>query len=136
MESASVRHEDGTVDIFERAQGGADIDAQRLERLYWDEIRRLTLGFARFSGDAIRLLGVWPVVLRFGPLVDGRRAIRGGLVVRSAGGTIGWRADAAETSVVVEGFAPRLRGPLWRLQLTFHYLVGRRFVARVRREVR
>jgi hypothetical protein len=35
----------------------------------------------------------------------------------------------------VEGFAPLLQGSLWRLELSFHDLVGRRFLARVAREV-
>jgi hypothetical protein len=40
------------------------------------------------------------------------------------------------TSVAVEGFTPLLREPLWRLESSFHDLVGRRFLARVAREVR
>ena len=134
METVSVRHEDGTVDIFERAEGRASFDTERLETLYWDEIRRATLGCVRFSRGGLRLFGAWPSLLRFGPLVDGRRAIVGGLMAGRAGGTVAWRADGAWTSVAVERFAPFLRGPLWRIQLAFHYLVGRRFVARVARE--
>jgi len=136
MESISVKHEDGTIDTCQRANLGARLDALRLEQLYWDEIRRLTLGLAQFSKSTIRLLGVWPVVLRFGPLVDGRRAILGGLFARRPGGAIVWRSDGEYTSVAVEGFAPLLRGPLWRLESSFHDLVGRRFLARVAREVR
>ena len=135
MESVSVTHDNGTVDIFERVQMAATVAARDLEPLYWDEIRRLTLGLARFSSGSIRLVFVVPLLL-FGPLVDGRREILGGLLTRRAGGTIAWQADGEQTSVVVEGFAPLLRGPLWRAQLAFHYLVGRRFVARVAREVR
>ncbi len=114
----------------------ASLDALRLEELYWDEIRRVTLGVVRFSSSRIRLLGLWPVVLCFGPSVDGRRAILGGLAARRPGGTIAWRADGEFASVAVEGFAPLLRGPLWRLESSFHDLVGRRFLARVAREVR
>jgi hypothetical protein len=131
MENVSVRHEDGTIDVFERGQGGVGLDPQRLEQLYWDEIRRATFGLVRFSRGSIRLLGLWPVVLGFGPLVEGRRAIVGGLMVRRPGGSIAWRADGEQASVAVERYAPLLRGPLWRLQLSFHYRVGRRFLARV-----
>lgn len=136
MDSVSVTHEDGTIDSCQRAYLGAQLDALRLEQLYWDEMRRVTLGLAHFSRSTIRLLGVWPVVLRFGPLVDGRRAILGGLFARRPGGTIVWRSDGEYTCVAVEGFAPLLRGPLWRLESSFHDLVGRRFLARVAREVR
>jgi hypothetical protein len=136
MDNLSVRHEDGTIDVLERGQGEVALDPRRLEQLYWEEIRRATFGVVRFSRGAIRLLGLWPVVLRFGPLVDGRRAIAGGLMARRAGGSIAWRADGEQTSVAVERYAPLLRGPLWRLQLSFHYLVGRRFLARVAREAR
>jgi len=136
MENVSVRHEDGTIDVFERGRGEVALDPQRLEQLYWDEIRRATFGVVRFSQGAIRLFGRWPAVLRFGPLVDGRRAIVGGLMARQPGGSIAWGADGEQTSVAVERYTPILRGPLWRLQLSFHYLVGRRFLARVAREAR
>ena len=59
----------------------------------------------------------------------------GGLIASRPGGTIAWRADGEQASVGVEGFAPLLRGSLWRLELSFHDLVGRRFLARVAREV-
>jgi hypothetical protein len=135
MQSVSVKREDGTIDTFQRAHVEAVVDALRLEELYWDEIRRATLGLARFSRDAIRFVGVWPVVLRLGPLVGSRRAILGGLIASRAGGTIAWHADGEQASVEVEGFAPLLQGSLWRLELSFHDLVGRRFLARVAREV-
>jgi len=51
------------------------LDALRLEQLYWDETRRVTFGLARFSRGSIRFVGVWPVIVRFGPLVGGRRAV-------------------------------------------------------------
>jgi hypothetical protein len=134
MESVSVKHDDGTIDSFQRARVGAELDPAQLERLYWDEIRRLTLGAARFSRGAIRVAGLWPAILRFGPLVDGRRAISGGLFARRAGGTISWQVERDETLVSVEGFAPLLGGPLWRLEAWMHNVVGRRFLARVARE--
>ena len=134
MQSVSVKRDDGTIDTYQRAQVEAVVDVSRLEQLYWDEIGRVTLGLARFSRGAIRFVGVWPVLLRLGPAVGGRRAILGGLIARRPGGTIAWRADGEQASVGVEGFAPLLRGSLWRLELSFHDLVGRRFLARVARE--
>ena len=131
-----MKHDDGTIDSYQRAHVGAELDASQLEHLYWDEIRTVTLGCARFSRGAIRVLGVGPAVLRFGPLVDGRRSIVGGLAARRASGTIAWEADGEHAEVSVEGFAPLLRGPLWRLQAWFHELVGKRFLARVAREGR
>jgi hypothetical protein len=131
MESVSVKRDDGTIDSFQRAPAGSRLEPAELERLYWDEIRRVTLGAARFSRDAIRIGGRWPVILRFGPLVEGRRTIAGGLFARRPGGTIGWRADGEETTVSVEGFAPLLAGPLWRVEAWVHTVVGRRFLARV-----
>jgi hypothetical protein len=136
LESVSIKHVDGTIDSLQRAHLGSELDPARLERLYWDEIRRMTLGATRFSRGAIRVGGVWPALLRFGPLVDGRRSISGGMFARRAGGTIGWHADAEHTSVAVEGFAPRLRGPLWRLEARLHDVIGRRFLAAVARETR
>jgi hypothetical protein len=86
MESVSVQHDDGTIDSFQRAHVGSALGPAQLEELYWDEIRRATWGATRFSRGAIRLGGLWPVILRFGPLVDGRRAIAGGLFAPEAGG--------------------------------------------------
>jgi len=93
MNSVSVEHEDGRIDTAQRARVEAKLDALRLEQLYWDETRRVTFGLARFSRGSIRFVGVWPVIVRFGPLVGGRRAVLGGLVARRPGGTIAWRAD-------------------------------------------
>jgi hypothetical protein len=134
MESVSVKHEDGTIDSFQRAHAGSELEPAQLEQLYWDEIRRATWGATRFSRGAIRVAGLWPVILRFGPLVDGRRPIAGGLFARRAGGTIGWEADHERTSVIVQGFAPLLTGPFWRVEATLHDRIGRRFLARVARE--
>jgi hypothetical protein len=134
MESVSVKHDDGTIDTLQSADVGSELGSAQLERLYWDEIRRATLGAARFSRGAIRVGGLWPVILRFGPLVDGRRSIEGGIFARKAGGTISWRVEDERTSVAIEGFAPLLRGPLWRAQTRLHDLIGRRFLSRVERE--
>ena len=129
MESVSVKHEDGTIDSTQRAPGVA-LEPLRLEQLYWEAIRRVTLGSARFSGDAVRLLGLWPVFLRFGPLVHGRRAILGRLIASRPGGTISWRADGVHAAIEVEGFA-RCWGALWRLEVALHDLVAARFLALV-----
>jgi len=129
-------HDDGTFDSFQRAPVGSALDAAVLERLYWDEIRRVTLGAARFSRGALRVAGIWPALLRFGPVVGGRRAIAGGVFARRAGGTIGWSANHEQTSVAVEGFVPLLRGPLWRFEAWLHDVIGRRFLERVIRETR
>lgn len=134
MESVSVMHDDGRFDSFQRAHVGTGLDPAGLERLYWDEIRRVTLGAARFSRGALRVAGIWPALLRFGPVIEGRRAIAGGVFARRAGGTIGWSADHEHTSVAVEGFVPLLRGPFWRFEAWLHDVVGRRFLARVVRE--
>jgi hypothetical protein len=134
MESVSVMHASGTIDTCQRAPIAAAVDVMRLELLYWEAVRRVTLGWVRFSRDSLRFLGVWPVVLRFGPLVDGRRAILGGLFARRPGGTIEWRANGVDVAVDVAGFTPLLRGPLWRIESLLHDLVGRRFLARVARE--
>jgi hypothetical protein len=134
MRSVSVMHANGVVDTCQRAPIAATVDVVRLQGLYWDAVRRVTLGLVRFSEDALRLFGVWPVLLRFGPLVEGRRAILGGLFARRPGGTIEWRANGVDVAVDVTGFTPLLRGPLWRVESLLHDLVGRRFLGRVARE--
>jgi hypothetical protein len=134
MQSVTFRHRDGTIDSSQRARVVTRLSPAELERLYLREIRRVTWGSARFSRGAIRVFGVWPVLLRFGPLVDGRRAIAGGLIARRPGGTIGWFTDTEHTSVNVEGFEPLLRGALWQIEARFHTVVGRRFFARLARE--
>ena len=134
MQSVSVMHASGAVDTCQREPIAGAVDVVRLEVVYWDAVRRVTLGLVRFSEDALRLFGVWPVLLRFGPLVDGRRAILGGWFARRPGGTIEWRANGVDVAVDVTGFTPLLRGPLWRIESLLHDLVGRRFLGRVARE--
>ncbi len=111
MESVSVKHDDGTIDSFQRAHVGSELEPAQLERLYWDEIRRATLGATRFSRGAIRVGGLWPVILRFGPLVDGRRTIAGGLFARRAGRDDRLAGRRRAHVGHVQGFAPLLRGP-------------------------
>ena len=76
------------------------------------------------------------MILRFGPLVEGRRRIAGGLFAASGGWNDRLGREGGQTSVSVEGFTPILRGPLWRIEGWFHTAVGRRFFARVAREAR
>lgn len=134
MQSVNTMHTNGTIDACQRAPIAASVDAVQLELLYWGAVRRVTLGWVQFSGDSLRLLGVWPVLLRFGPSVEGSRAILGGLFARRPGGTIAWHANGTEVEVKVTGFTPLLRGLLWRVESLLHNRVGRRFLARVARE--
>jgi hypothetical protein len=127
-------HAGGTVDTCQRAPIAAAVDVVRLEGWYWEAVRRVTLGWVRFSQDALRLWGVGPVLLRFGPPVDGRRAIIGGFFARRPGGTIAWRANGVEVAVDVTGFTPLLRGPLWLIESLLHDRVAKRFLMRVARE--
>ena len=137
VESGSTRrNDDGTINTFQRARIGIAVDVTRLEHLYWAEVVRATFGLTRFSRDAIRVAGGWPVLLRFGPVLDGRRKILGGWFARRPGGTIAWLSDGVYVAVEVEGFAPLLRGPLWWLESLFHDRVGRLFLEWVELEVR
>lgn len=124
------RHPNGTVDVIQSAGARTARAPHELEQIYWRALRDSTAGAARFSRNAVRVFGVWPVLLRFGPLRDGRRAILGGVFVRRAHGTISWSADGDTVTVTVEGFAPLLRGPLWQVEAWLHALVGRRYIAR------
>lgn len=129
----TFRRDDGTVDVRQTKDIAVRLEPAELEALYWDVIRRSTGGVVRFADGGIRLFGRWPALLRFGPFEAGRRAIAGGLFARRAGGSIGWESSERQTVVYVEGFAPLLRGPLWRVESAVHAFVGRRFFARVAR---
>lgn len=129
----TFRREDGTVDVRQTEDVAVHLEPSVLEALYWDVIRRSTGGVVRFADGALRLFGAGPAILRFGPVAGGRRPITGGLFVRRPGGCIGWESDGQQVSVYVEGFAPLLRGPLWRVESSVHAFVGRRFFARVAR---
>lgn len=131
MKTVTFRRDDGTVDVRQTGPAGGATEPAALEALYWDAIRRSTAGVVRFADGALRLGGIWPAVLRFGPAVEGRRAITGGIFAARAGGCIGWEANGQEVVVYVEGFAPLLRGPLWRVESLAHAFVGRRFFARL-----
>jgi hypothetical protein len=133
METLTTRHPDGTVDVVQSVAAPSQLSSERLEELYWDALRRSTVGLAAFSRDAVRVFGLWPAVLRFGPHEDGRRQIVGGLFAREPHGLIRWQATDDLTVVSVERFAPLLQGPLWRFESWFHDVVGRRFLARATR---
>jgi hypothetical protein len=124
------RHPDGTIDVVQSAPARSAPPPDALESIYWSELRRATFGFARFSDDAVRVLGVWPALLRFGPRVDGGRPIVGGIFARKPHGVIRWSAADGKVVVAVERFAPLLRGPLWRIESWLHDVVGRRYVRR------
>ena len=128
MTSETTRHEDGTVDIVQRAPATAQAAEEQLERLYWSALRRATFGVARFERNAVRVAGLWPALLRFGPMAGGVRPIVGGMFARRPHGSIRWEANGSEVVVAVERFAPLLRGPLWRFESWFHDVVGRRFL--------
>lgn len=131
METVTVRNDDGSFDIAQRAQVGSKAASEDLQRLYWQAVRASTLGAVSFSRGALRVLGVWPRLVAFGPSDGERRPIVGGLIARKPYGSVLWRPAAEETTVAVERFTPRLRGPLFRLERRFHDRVGRRFFRRL-----
>ena len=133
METLTTRNEDGTFDIVQRARAAGAPSGDELQRLYWREVRATTFGLVRFSRGAIRVLGLWPTLLKFAPAVEGRRDIVGGMFARHPYGAIAWSADRGEIVVSLEQFAPRLRGPFFRAERWFHDVVGRRFLARAAR---
>jgi hypothetical protein len=127
-----TRHPDGTVDIVQTGPTDVQHPPEVLQAIYWHELSGATFGVARFSRNAVRVLGLWPALLRFGPLADGARPIVGGVFARKPHGSIRWWAADGNAAVAVERFAPLLRGPLWRLESWLHDLVGRRYLARAR----
>ena len=128
-----MRNEDGTFDIVQRAHVGGELPNEDLQRLYWREVRSTTFGLVRYSSGAIRLFGLWPPLIAFGPTVGGRREIVGGWFARDPYGAIVWSAQGGEAIVSLENFAPRLRGRFFSVEQWFHDLVGRRFLQRVAR---
>lgn len=133
METVTTRNDDGTYDILQRASVGCELSSEELERLYWTEVRSTTFGVVRYSRGAIRLFGIWPPLIAFGPTVEGRREIVGGLFARDPYGAILWSMQAGEAVVSLEEFAPRLRGLLFQAERWFHDVVGRRFLQRAAR---
>jgi hypothetical protein len=103
----------------------------------------------------VRLLGVGPALLRFGlpehavssTTVCCLYPIRGGLLVRTPGGSISFTqtgSDVVEVSSAIAGFFPRLAaqrpGPRWpgllypQVQARLHVALGRRYFARLWQE--
>ena len=121
VETKTLRNEDGTFDIVQRAPAAASLSSEDLQRLYWREVASSTLGVVRFSRGAIRVLGIWPRLLEFGPSVEGRRLIVGGIFARHPYGAIAWWARDGE--IVVSRRA--VRAPVARLALPRRALVPR-----------
>ncbi|HEX4678738.1 MAG TPA: hypothetical protein VH210_06000 [Gaiellaceae bacterium] len=133
MNTVTTRNDDGTFDVVQRACIGGELSGAELQRLYWCEVRSTTFGLVRFSRGAIRLFGIWPSLIVFGPTQGDRREITGGLFARHPYGAIAWSAQGEEAIVSLEEFAPRLRGWFFRAERWFHDLVGRRFLQRAAR---
>ena len=133
METATTRNDDGTFDVVQRAPVGGSLSSEELQRLYWREVRSATFGVVRFSRGAIRLFGVWPALIAFGPTVGDRRQIVGGVFARHPYGAIAWSTHGGEVIVSLEEFAPRLRGRLFQIERWFHDVVGRRFLRQAAR---
>jgi hypothetical protein len=133
--------------------------ARTLGRVYWEEVERFTRGLVRTrsgpAGVELRLLGRAPL-LRFGPaevrlagdVVVCRYAILGGLLARAPGGSISFSQQGGgspELRSAITGFFPRLGArpghPDWtgalyaHVQARVHRAVGRRYFARLLREV-
>jgi hypothetical protein len=136
VETAVTQRPDGTFDIVQRGPARGPFTAEALQSFYWRALSASTFGLVRFRRDSIRILGVGPVLLRFGPLHDGRRPIVGGVFSRKPYGALRWLAAGEEVVVEVEKFAPLLKGPFWRLEIRLHDLVGRRYVVLAARSAR
>jgi hypothetical protein len=136
VETAVTQRPDGTFDIVQRGPARGPFTAEALQSFYWRALSASTFGLVRFRRDSIRILGVGPVLLRFGPLHDGRRPIVGGVFSRKPYGALRWLAAGGEVVVEVEKFAPLLKGPFWRLEIWLHDLVGRRYVVLAARSAR
>ncbi len=128
MQTAITRLPDGTYDIIQRGSAKGAFTPEVLQGIYWRALGVTTFGLVRFRRDSIRILGVGPVLLRFGPMLEGRRPIVGGIFSRRPYGAIRWAAADGEIAVEVEKFSPLLRGHLWRLEMWLHHLVGVRYL--------
>ncbi len=153
----SVQRTAFSTPVVERSAAGAKL----LGEVYWHELQRSTLGVIRIrrsvDGLDVRLLGVGPTLLRFGPpehlvsstVVRCLYPIRDGLLVRSPGGSISFTqtgSDVVEVSSAIAGFFPRLaarhQGRHWRgllypqVQARLHVALSRRYFARLAQETR
>lgn len=156
--SAYRRGPDGEVDSDEcvRATGSVVVrsasGALELGSRYWREVERTSHGAIRLCtvGEelGLRLLGVGPVLLRFGPpevMVDDdgvrcRYPIRGGVLARRPTGSITLSqrdSEPPELCAAVVGFVPRLgRTPLYdQLQRRVHVGFSRRYFHRLLQDV-
>ncbi len=136
--------------VVERSPAGA----RRLGSVYWAVVESATAGLVGAregeQGVELRLLGRWPLLLRFGPpdvavregLVSCRYPITGGLLARRPGGEIAFSQTALpayELCAEMRGYHPALvasRGrrswadPLYtRLQSRLHVAISRRYFA-------
>ena len=89
-----------TIDSVQEAPAPAVAPEER-EGIYWDELRRMTLGAATFRRDAVRPFGRGPALMRFGPRAGDARAIVGGVFTRRASGRIAWEQSDGTARVVV-----------------------------------
>jgi hypothetical protein len=153
----SVQRTAFSTPVVERSAAGA----KRLGEVYWREVQRSTFGVIRMRRTAdgldVRLLGAGPALLSFGrpehavssTTVRCLYPIRGGLLVRSPGGSISFTqtgSDVVEVSSAIAGFFPRLaarnqghrrNGLLYaQVQARLHVALGRRYFARLRQEAR
>lgn len=128
MTTHTERHDDGTIDVVQGTEARSEATPVELEHLYWHAIRRTTFGLVRYGRDAIRILGIGPALISFGPMVEDARPIVGGLFARRPHGVVRWSAADGRIVVAVERFAPLLRGPLWLAESWFHGQVGKRFL--------
>jgi hypothetical protein len=153
----SVQRTAFSVPVVERSAAGATL----LGEVYWREVQRSTFGVIRVrpSGDGlvVRLFGAGPALLRFGrpehsvssTTVRCVYPIRGGLLVRTPGGSISFMqtgSGAVEVSSAIAGFFPRLaprrqrrrwQGLLYlQVQARLHVALGRRYFARLWQEAR
>jgi len=153
----SVQRTAFSTPVVERSAAGAKL----LGDVYWREVQRSTLGVIRARGSAdgldVRLLGVGPALLRFGrpehavssTMVRCVYPIKGGLLVRTPGGSISFTqtgSDVVEVSSAIAGFFPRLAarrpGRRWhgllypQVQARLHVALGRRYFARLSQEAR
>jgi hypothetical protein len=149
--SVDRRSDDGAIESEQRAAAARRIvdasedGARRLGRGYLLEVQRTSGGLVRCrqrdGGGELRLLGLRPVLLKFGAAhvsaVDG--AVRctypivGGALTRRPAGTLTiaqGTGERPELQVAVEGFFPRL-GILYGLERWLHMYVSRRYLRRL-----
>lgn len=151
----SVQRTAFSTPVVERSAAGA----KQLGEVYWREVQRSTLGVIRVQRGAdgldVRVLGIGPALLRFGRpehAVESTEVrclypIRGGLLVRTPGGSISFTqtgTDVVEVSSAIAGYFPRLaarrEGRRWhgllypQIQARLHVALGRRYFARLWQE--